>query len=273
MLRRAGLITLLLLSCVSSADVVLLSGVRSAVLDELVSVLSEHVDVPVRRALPEERPGPSDVVILAGDEAISAWNGQQRSIAIWSRREVIEARLGHISSALYTEPPLGRQLALAQTLFPDARVSVLFSENAPLWLRNEIYALPEQDVSRVQMSSEYGLNYALRDALADSDVLLGVSDSVVYSPATIKNILISAYRQNIPLVGPHQAYIRAGAIATTYSSLADTALRLAEMISAEELPEPGVNPYFSVLFNEQVARSLNISLPENTPELLKRINR
>lgn len=273
MLRRVGLITILILSCASRADVVLLSSVRSAVLDELAAELSGHIEVPVRRASPGEALTATDVVVLAGDEAIESWRGPQKSIAIWSRREVIEGRLNHIGSALYTEPPLRRQLGLAQALFPDARVSVLYSDKAPDWLRNEILALPEEAVFQVEMSSEQGLNYALRDAFADSDVLLGVSDPAVYSPATIKNILISAYRQNIPLVGPHQAYIRAGAIATTYSSIPDTAHRLAEMISAPVLPEPGVNPYFSVLFNEQVARSLNISLPENTPELLERINR
>ncbi|MEK9711247.1 MAG: hypothetical protein VW258_01660, partial [Thalassolituus sp.] len=157
-------------------------------------------------------------------------------------------------------------------LFPDARVSVLYSEKAPAWLKSEIQALPDEKVARFQMSTDEGLNYALRDAFADSDVLLGVADNGVYSPATIKNILISAYRQNIPLIGPHQAYIRAGAIATTYSSVADTARRLTELLQVPLLSPPASNPYFSVLFNEQVARSLNIRLPDNTPALLKRIS-
>ncbi|MEK9711246.1 MAG: hypothetical protein VW258_01655, partial [Thalassolituus sp.] len=92
----------------------LLTSVRSAVLDELVLELNRQLQVPVRRVSPGDDPLPGDIVILAGDDAVRAWRGEQTSVAIWSRRETIDENLDRLSSAVYTEPPLLRQLSLAE---------------------------------------------------------------------------------------------------------------------------------------------------------------
>ncbi|MEQ3692263.1 MAG: hypothetical protein ABNH16_16160 [Thalassolituus sp.] len=256
-------VVLLLLFGQAHSDVVILAEQRSPVLDKLAKNLTELIAKDVSHHTLEYAKNlkSTDIVILAGDKAVSQWRGSQPSIAIWVGRTVIDENHAHLSSAIYSEPPVVRQLALARFLFPDARISSIYSNQAEEWLVSELKVAEGSGLSLVLQSDDQTLNYALKKALSGYDVLLGVADSTIYNPSTVKNILISAYRQNIPLIGPHRAYIRAGAIATTYSSLEHTTTRLAEMIMAERLPAVGYNPYFTVMFNEQVARSLNILLP------------
>jgi len=270
-MRIAGFLILLFSALCSSADVVLLSDARSPALIQLANSLSERLEQPVRQIQNAQEASPEDIVILAGEDAITDWRGTQPSIGIWARRSAIDASLTRISSAIYSEPPLARQLKLAQILFPESSVSLMLSESAPAWLREEIAALPAEGLTIVEKRRDENLNYALRKALSGHDVLLGTPDTEIFNPGTIKNILISAYRQNIPLIGPHQAYLRAGAIVTTFSSLDDTVTRIIEIIRSEELPAPDYNPYFTIGFNEQVARSLDVSLPDSPDALVKRI--
>lgn len=266
-MRAAGFFILLFSAVIARADILLLSENHSPALLALTEGLSAALGKPVRQVHAEHQVKEDDLVVLAGDAAVRNWSGKQKNIAVWTKREAIEANESRIQSAVFSEPPLQRQLDLTRLLFPEARVALMVSEEAPVWVTSEINHLQGDDFTVFAKKPEDSLNRVLKETLAEHDVLLGTVDSGIYNPSTIKNILITAYRQNIPLIGPHQAYIRAGSIATTYSSLADTVKRLVEIIEAETLPKPGYNPYFSVTVNEQVARSLDIVLPADTAEL------
>ncbi len=270
-MRVAGFCILLFGAALARADVLLLSENHSPALLALAEGVSNALGTPVRQVHSEELVGEDDLVILAGDATVKNWRGKQKSVVVWTRREAIEANISKIQSAIYSEPPVQRQLDLARLLFKDARLALILSDEAPDWVSREIGLLQGDDFTVFAWKPEDSLNRTLKEALAEHDVLLGTLDRGVYNPSTIKNILITAYRQNIPLVGPHQAYIRAGAIATTYSSLADTVKRLVEIIESDVLPPPGYNPYFSVIVNEQVARSLDIVLPADISEITSQL--
>ncbi len=269
-MRLVGFVVLLLSMAISHADVVVLSEAHSPALQQLVVRLSDALAKPVSLRQEASELSADDIVILAGDGAVTGWRGKQHSIAVWARREAILANVDRLSSGIFSEPPLQRQLDLARAAFPGDQISVLMSDSAPEWLRQEASVLSGENYSLVEKRANQSLNHVLRQALAKHDVILGTADPAVFNASTIKNILITAYRQNIPLVGPHQAYIRAGAIVTTYSSLDDTVARLVDLLSADSLPPPAHNPYFSVLKNEQVARSLDITLPDNIDTLLNK---
>lgn len=266
-------VVLLLLFGQAHSDVVILAERRSSVLDDLAKNLTQRTSQTVVNFTLDHVSSlkPNDIVILAGEEAVSQWRGKQPSIAIWVNREVIEDHRQYLTSAIYSEPPVLRQLALAHYLFPEGKVSAIYSDQAPPWLLAELKLGQNKGLTLVKQDDAQSLNYALKTALSGYDVLLGIADRSIYNPSTIKNILISAYRQNIPLVGPHRAYIRAGAITTTYSSLEHTSERLAELLSAGQMPEADYNPYFTVMFNEQVARSLNILLPTSADSVAEAI--
>ncbi len=167
----------------------------------------------------------------------------------------------HITSAIYSEAPLQRQLALAEAIFGENEIfGALVAKDAS--------ALVSADNLRVYPIAEYeSLNHALVELLGSSKALIGVYDPELYSAENIKSILITSYRHNRPLIGPTQAYLKAGALASTYSTPEDVVRRLSEVVT-EGLGEQGVfpasdyNPYFSVGFNRQVGRSLNLLLPD-----------
>ncbi|WP_351079682.1 hypothetical protein, partial [Shewanella sp. CAL98-MNA-CIBAN-0140] len=55
----------------------------------------------------------------------------------------------------------------------------------------------------------------LQNLFKNSDVLLGLDDPNLYNPKTVKNLLLSSYAQQLPLVGPNAGFVRAGSLAST----------------------------------------------------------
>ena len=167
----------------------------------------------------------------------------------------------YVTSAVYSEAPLQRQLALAEAIFGENEVFGAL-------VANDASALVSADNLRVYPIAEYdSLNHALVELLGSSKALIGVYDPELYSAENIKSILITSYRHNRPLIGPTQAYLKAGALASTYSTPEDVVKRLSEMITSGlgeqgRFPASNYNPYFSVGFNRQVGRSLNLLLPD-----------
>ena len=104
-------------------------------------------------------------------------------------------------------------------------------------------------------------------ALKDADVILGMNDTAIYNATTIRSILMRLYRASRPLIGPDKGYVRAGAVASTYSGVTETIKAVAELLDANKVwPNIIPNPHFNVVINAQVARSLNINVTD--PELL-----
>lgn len=264
----------------NASSIVLVSHRPMAAITQLADLLREQLDIQVdTHTLDDDVDWTQySIVMLAGEQALNAWpiqprssDSQQSLISVWSSREAVlkaETRLT-INSALYSDPPLYRQLRLAHLMLGRSTdLGVLLNE-AP----EALSELVPQDkrskrVNYYDVKDYRSLNRALSDALNSSDALVGVYSSRLFSTANIKNILISAYRQRKPLIGPTASYIKAGALASTYSSVGDTAKRLGEILKQGLRPdtpiwEPaGFNPYFSLAYNPQVARSLNIALPD-----------
>ncbi|WP_111496287.1 ABC transporter substrate-binding protein [Marinobacter bohaiensis] len=180
-------------------------------------------------------------------------------------------------SAVYLNPPLKRQALLGQQILPQAsriavlaepgqeqRYSTLAEELAPygLDLRTFTVESPENLVSTLSRALNYG------------DFLLGTPNPEIYNRQTIKHILLTTYRHNRILIGPERAFVQAGALASTYTPteavVKQTVDIIRQYVASGQLPAPDFPDQYSVLFNEQVARSLNIPLPEAT-EVLDRL--
>jgi len=259
-LMRRCLLLLLLLGQGSLAEVVIVAAEPSPVLDKLAALVAGYSDQPTRIA-DSYRPAMGAHHFLVGEPVIQHWPDDVAATAVLTSRQIVEQYRLRLQGAIYLEPPLARQMDLIQSILPSSDVAVIYGPSVLPWAWPELSILEENGAQLVRYQPGQSLNYALKDALRGNDVLLGINDPDIYNPQSIKNILISAYRQNIPLVGPGRAYIRAGAIASTYSSLDDIARRMADVVLGRITHAFDYNPYFSVAYNEQVARSLNISLP------------
>jgi ABC-type uncharacterized transport system substrate-binding protein len=85
----------------------------------------------------------------------------------------------------------------------------------------------------------------------------------------VKNILLSSYRQRIPVIGFSKSFVGAGALAAAYSTPDQIAQQLISIITNLLKPDRtpvGDNVYpedFSVSTNKQVAKSLDLQIPDD----------
>ncbi|OYY94044.1 MAG: hypothetical protein B7Y41_08920 [Hydrogenophilales bacterium 28-61-23] len=171
-------------------------------------------------------------------------------------------------SAVYIDQPPARSLGLIGAAFPSARrVGLLVSkENAGV-----VKVLAQESARRnfeinvATVDSADDVAQALRQVLPESDVLLLVPDAVAINAGNAQNVLLTTYRYRVPVLGFSQGLSKAGAVASVYASPAQIGSQGAQMMArlAEggELPPPQYSSAFSIAFNQHVARSLGVSLP------------
>lgn len=218
-------------------------------------------------------------VVLVGAQVLVRWQAiDVPTVAVLSSRQQVQKTTYPLVSAIYAEPSMHQQILLAETIVgPSNKIGILLQQSEQLEECGIDAAELEYHPLVVASISKYGsLNSALRALMKESSVLVGTYDTELYSNENIKNILITAYRNNQALVGPSVAYLRAGAIASVYSSADDIAKRLSEILqqglTTGVWPEADYSPYFQVMLNQQVARSLNIELP-NEKQLAAEIHK
>jgi hypothetical protein len=164
-------------------------------------------------------------------------------------------------TAVYAEPAPADQLRLAALLY-RRKVSVATILGADTgYLKPVLHGIaaveelaPGDDINRV-------LN-----RIAPNEVLLAMPDSAVYNAENIRNILLSTYRHKQGVIGFSADMVKAGALASTYSDIADINAQVAELAEAfvvsGELAPPQFPRYFSTIVNEGVARSLDIEVDD-----------
>ena len=171
-------------------------------------------------------------------------------------------------TAVYLSQPFERQLRLIRLALPAARrVGVLWGpESAPQApaLRTVAQRLGLQLVEAT-VTTEADLAPGLRQVLSGSEALLAVPDPTVYGSNTVRNILLTAFRSGVPLVGVSPAYVRSGALLAVYATAEhtarDTLPLVVQALQGRPWPsEPVYGSQFEVGVNQHLARSLGLSL-------------
>ena len=174
-------------------------------------------------------------------------------------------------SILDNTPTLDRQLALIKVIDPQVKSVAYYHTDqatAPSAALLKMAKALKLDINASPLPDPLNWERDALKALKDSDVVVGIDDSGVYNATTIRSILMRLYRANKPLFGPDKGYVRAGAVASTYSGVQETLKATAQLLNADKpWPQLIKNPYYDVSVNEQVARSLNITL--EPPEKIK----
>ncbi len=173
----------------------------------------------------------------------------------------------HIS-LLWSDPPLERQLRLIAAILPQARrIGVLYGADSEFLLPElRQHATPLGLEIVPQLWDNINDSRPLQNLFRNSDVLLGLDDPQLYNPKTAKNLLLSSYAQQLPLVGPNAGFVRAGSLASTYSDQADWLAVLDRLLdhSPANWPRSLYPEHFKVVGNPQVARSLGIEQVDET---------
>lgn len=268
----------LLMICTPSAfaEVLIINKKSSAILDGVAKnierEISQKVSVGSAQDLYRIRTDGILAVITVGLSNLEEWieisstNGPPIISIFAAARDI--SQLDYVRSAIYIDPPIERQVRLAQLIFgTGSAIGIIVPDFYYLKLLGvNKSVLSKMGVTVYSLSQQESITHALAAALAKNRALIGIYDPQVYGADNLKNILITAYRRSRALIGPSKAYLKAGAMATTYSDTDDLERRLVQVlkegIDSGEWPEKGYNPYFKIGYNEQVARSLNIILPD-----------
>ncbi|UXH38472.1 ABC transporter substrate-binding protein [Pseudomonas promysalinigenes] len=212
----------------------------------------------------------ADVRLVLLDTVALDWRlGQHNgppALAMRISRVQAEQRLGKSRpgylTLLWSDPPMARQLRLARYLLPQAqRIGVLYGEHSrflldelrqaarPLGLEIVAEDWPDPRDSR-----------PLQHLLGTSDVLLGLDDPQLYNSKTAKNLLLSSYSRQMALIGPNVGFVRAGALASTYSDQEDWLSVLDQLLDQPPArwPRSLYPASFGVSGNQQVARALGL---------------
>jgi ABC-type uncharacterized transport system substrate-binding protein len=220
-------------------------------------------------------PGNHAPVLAIGPQAFSRvlqQDAKQPVLALLVKKSLVkeyEEKPGSQIGAVYKDVPLIRQALTGKAILLQAtRIAVLATtESADLYepLLEQLEAFELEARVFITDTNEQ-LIPTLNRALSYGDFLLAADDEAIYNPRNIKHILLTAYRRNKILIGPNQSYVKAGSLASSYAPFPEMARQAAEALKAYrqtgQFPPPAYPDQYRVQVNEQVARSLNIPLPD-----------
>lgn len=274
--RRGVLLACLLLSAPAwSADILLTAAEDGAGVQVFTQALAQqrpedHVTFTPLKDLPAPSQLPASTRLILLDLPGLDWRLQDAqgppTLVLRISRIQARQRLGNTHPAkislLWSDPPLARQLNLIANILPQARrIGVLYGADSEFLLRELAqYAAPMGLEIVPQLWDNVSDSRPLQNLLKNSDVLLGLDDPQLYNPKTVKNLLLSSYSQQLPLVGPNAGFVKAGSLASTYSDQADWLDVLDRLLdhSPASWPRTLYPEHFKVVGNPQVARSLGI---------------
>src|SRR5690554_4181801 len=172
-------------------------------------------------------------------------------------------------SGVYHGAPLLRQALIGKAILPQAtRIALISTTDTAELYDTLIDQLPayKLEARLFVVDDDKQLIPTLIRALSYGDFLLAAPDDAIYNPRTIKHILLTAYRRNKIVIGPSQAYVKAGSLASGYAPFAGMAEMATEFINeyfeSGQFPSPAYPELYRIELNKQVARSLNIPLPD-----------
>lgn len=169
---------------------------------------------------------------------------------------------------IYINQPISRYVDLFKILFPEKHNLVFISAQRNSKKSRQLKtAAHEKNITYKEIYIEKNNNIArtLINKLNKNDVLLALSNPTIYNRNNAKNIILSTYHKDVPIIAYSKSFTKAGALTSLYSSInniAETTAKLANTI-IENGPQTHKEHYsdgFSIDINSAVARSLNINI-------------
>ncbi|OFZ69548.1 MAG: hypothetical protein A2Z01_06975 [Betaproteobacteria bacterium RBG_16_58_11] len=217
---------------------------------------------------------PDSLLVPLGAKAaqLAAKSNQPIFAALVARQsfEKLFPSTRHSISAIYLDQPISRHLQLVRVAQPRARsVGVVLGPTQSVSQAELANAASSAGLrlSAVALSGDGDLFSSLQTLLPNVDALLLFPDPLVVNRSSLQNLMLTTYRQRVPVVGYSQNLVDAGALVAVYSTPQQIGQQVAEsiqrMLSARhwELPPPAYPKYFTIKTNSSVARSLDIEVP------------
>lgn len=120
---------------------------------------------------------------------------------------------------------------------------------------------------KIHTTRDSSLSADIKNALTNSDLILALPNKTIFNSRSVKNILLTSYRNRKPVIGFSKNFVNAGALAAIHSDaeqIADSANKVIDEyyqqnnIFKQKVHYPET---FSIAINKQVFRALNIPIP------------
>ncbi len=237
---------------------------------ELSAILPEYSINTILPSKAGNLNGDNNIILSVGEEALSSiieGNGNSPVIALFisqptfNNQNVDDKRI----TAIYSDPPPEKQVALAKAIFgKSASIGLIRSKQT-----NETIDIALQTAKRLNVAAKVidvtpeKTPKEIIDSLKTTKSIILIKDKEIFQKISLEKLLILGYDiNNIGIIGYSSGLVKNGALATTYVSLSDTALSvsllLRELRQSKYLPEPKHSRYFNVALNKYVMRSLGI---------------
>ena len=198
--------------------------------------------------------------------------------AYLTHEQYLELQPNHQQSILLDQP-LYRYLAFSKLLLDVDSVGMLYTDPVePGEAATRVIDELDFSLLRYRIDTHNKLLPVLRRLLQQNDALLMLPQSEIYNRDTLKGVLLTSYRFRKPVISYSPAHVRAGALASIYSSPTDIGRHLALLITQRlQRPQAAFPAYeyarfYSITTNSRVARALDLALPDET-ELRNRLER
>jgi putative ABC transport system substrate-binding protein len=136
-------------------------------------------------------------------------------------------------TGVFLEFPVETQLKWLQRFLPNARnVGVIYNykENHE-WIENAVGIGKDLalNIEAREIRSPEDLPNALNVLARTVDVLWGVPDNIVLNSQTVKQVLLSSFRNSIPFIGLSSTWVKAGALYSLEGDYTDQGMQCGEM--------------------------------------------
>lgn len=169
---------------------------------------------------------------------------------------------------VYINQPITRYAHLFKILFPEKHNLVFITTQKNSKKSRQIKAASQENnftYKEVYIENNNNIARTLISKLNKNDVLLALSNPIIYNRNNAKSIILSTYHKDVPIIAYSKSFTKAGALTSLYSSInniAETTAKLANTIIING-PQKNKEYYpdkFSIEINSAVARSLNINI-------------
>lgn len=177
---------------------------------------------------------------------------------------------------VYINQPIPRYIELFNTIFPSGKNLVLAVNKSNINKTQSVMdAVKKAGVKVKIINVERNSNIAriFINKLNSNDVLLALPDPEIYNTNTAKNIILSTYHSNVPIIAYSKSFAKAGALISLHSNIdhiSDKTANIAsKILNKNPLTENEFYPDdYSLEINLAVATSLNINI--DTESVIKR---
>lgn len=188
-----------------------------------------------RRQLEATASDGTRLILALGTPALEAAAQQAADVPIIAGMVLQEAdiRRAKNASGVFLDFPIETQFAWLRRILPEARrIGVVYNpaENrGAVETAGTVAKSLGLQLVAVEVSTPAELPAALESLSNRADALWGLSDSVVVTPQTAKNLLLFSFRNRIPFIGLSAAWVKAGALYALDRDYRDIGRQCAEL--------------------------------------------